>query len=448
MWELKQLLDPQQILNPGVILNRDAEVHLSNLKPMPAADPLVDTCIECGFCEPTCPSRALTLTPRQRIVIWREIARLERSGEDPQRLSRLRKDYGYQGDETCAACGLCSTACPVGINTGDLTRSIRHDRNKRHASTANWIARHYAGVTSTSRTVLKLADSAHALLGRRNMESLTQGLRKLSGNRVQQWTPSMPTAAPRIRQPKSITTDTSTGDPRPKVVYLPSCASRMMGPQRGSSCSHSLAETTHALLTKAGFEVIYPLALDSLCCGMPFQSKGMFDAADMKSSELNQELLRITERGQIPVYSDTSPCTLRLKEKIDPAINLYDSIDFLDRFVVDKLQLTPVAEPIALHITCSATRLGQSDALKRIAALCASEVVIPEDISCCGFAGDKGFSTPELNASALRHLKRRVDKCAEGFSSSRTCEIGLSHHSGIEYKSIIYLLERCASRRT
>ncbi len=445
MWELKNLLDPQHILNPGVILNRDPHVHLNNLKPMPAADALIDKCIECGFCEPTCPSRALTTTPRQRIVIWREIARLERSGEDPQRLKRLRRDYDYQGEQTCAACGLCSTACPVGINTGDLTRSIRHHRNEERSGVANWIADHYAGVSRVGRLALGTADRLHGALGSTNMARLTGTARKLSGGRVQQWLPTMPRPAAPIR-PSSVSSDDSPR--RDKVVYLPSCASRIMGPQRGSASDRSLAEVTETLLRRAGYEVIYPQQLESLCCGMPFQSKGMFDAADRKADEINKELLRITKRGQIPVYSDTSPCSLRMKEKLDPAIRLYDSVEFIDRFVLDRLTITPSAETVALHVTCSANRLGQTDALKRIVSRCAQEVVIPEGISCCGFAGDKGFSTPELNASALRTLKDSVRQCSSGYSTSRTCEIGLSHHSGLEYRSIVYLLEQCTSDAT
>ncbi|MBR9827606.1 MAG: FAD-binding oxidoreductase [Oceanospirillales bacterium] len=442
MHEIKSLLDPAGILNPGVILNPDPKIHLRNLKPMPAADPLVDTCIECGFCEPVCPSRDLTLTPRQRIVIWREISQLQRSGEDSQRLQQLQKDYAYQGDETCAACGLCSTSCPVGINTGDLTRQIRHQHNLNRDRSADWLATHYAGAMRTSRALFTLADTAHRLIGSDRMQTLTRGTRRLSGNRIPLWTPAMPTAA---AKPAALTSPVAPSSPdTDKVVYLPSCASRTMGPMRGAEDSASLADKTIQLLQKAGFEVILPDALEGLCCGMPFQSKGLFTAADHKRTELNARLLQISEQGQIPIYSDTSPCSLRLQEGLDSVLKLYDSIEFIDRFVLPRLEITPVETPVALHVTCSSQRQGLDAALKRILSACSHEVVIPDQISCCGFAGDKGFTTPELNASALRTLKPQVQHCSGGYSTSRTCEIGLSHHSGIEYRSVVYLLEQCS----
>ena len=78
----------------------------------------------------------------------------------------------------------------------------------------------------------------------------------------------------------------------------------------------------------------------------------------------------------------------------------------------------------------------------------AAKVVVPDLVGCCGFAGDRGFNYPELNASALQHLRAGVaGRCTAGYSTSRTCEIGLSAHSGIHYKSILYLVDQCSTPR-
>ncbi|MEJ2284978.1 MAG: FAD-binding and (Fe-S)-binding domain-containing protein, partial [Desulfobacterales bacterium] len=128
MRDVKALFDPDHMLNPGVIINDDAEAHAKNIKPMPRAHDLVDTCTECGFCERSCMSHELTLSARQRIVVYREICRLEASGENPARLAELKKEYIYYGDQTCATDGLCALTCPVEIDTGRLIKALRHDR--------------------------------------------------------------------------------------------------------------------------------------------------------------------------------------------------------------------------------------------------------------------------------------------------------------------------------
>ena len=420
MWKLKKLLDPQHILNPDVVLSHNPQLHLQNLKPLPATNPLVDKCIECGFCEPVCPSRKLTLTPRQRIVTQREISRLQATGEDAKRLKALSKAYQYAGNDTCAACGMCSTACPVGINTGDLTRALRAEQNRRWQGMAALMARHFAGVSAIARF----------------------GLR--AGQLLKKAIPGWHRAMPTVNRKKLTATDSTTpaNSPPVPVIYLASCSSRVMAPQANSRDSRSLMQVSTDLLAKAGYQLIIAEGLASQCCGMPFQSKGQFAAAEQKQTELNQWLLQKSNWGQIPIYSDSSPCSLTLLGKLDPRLTIIDSVDFLHQYVLPKLTITPQPEPVALHISCSASQLGQSAKLQQLTAACTGQVVVPEGISCCGFAGDKGFVLPELNASALANLAAQVSKCSRGVSSSRTCEIGLSRHSGIEYQHLVYLLDQ------
>ncbi|MCS4307088.1 D-lactate dehydrogenase [Rheinheimera pacifica] len=422
MWRIKKLLDPQHILNPDVVLTYNNQLHLQNLKPLPATNPLVDKCIECGFCEPVCPSRKLTLTPRQRIVTQREISRLQRSGDEPERLAELNKAYQYAGNDTCAACGMCSTACPVSINTGDLTRQLRAERNRSWQGLAAFIARHFTAGSAMARVGLAMGSTFAKLLPLRAL-----------------WHSAMPTANYRSKVDNAIP-DTAL---KP-VIYLASCSGRVMAPQADSKDKRSLQQVSAHLLAKAGYQLIMPEGLAGQCCGMPFQSKGQFAAATQKQQELEQWLLNVSNNGDIPILSDTSPCSLTLQGKLDSRLRIFDSVDFLHDKVLPKLNITPLNEPVALHITCSASQLGQADKLKQLLRSCSSNVVIPEGISCCGFAGDKGFVLPELNASALSGLKQQVSGCAHGVSTSRTCEIGLSRHSGIEYQHLVYLLDKCS----
>ena len=441
MREIKALFDPRNLLNPGVILNEDPEAHLKNIKPMAAVDPLVDKCIECGFCEPNCPSRALTLSPRQRIVGLREMARLRATGEDANRLRVIGEAYEYQGVDTCAADSLCSLTCPVGINTGTM---MLKQRGQQRGTVAQWagslMAKQFAGVTAATRFSLTAANLSHRIFGTWLQGGVTGAARKLSGDRIPLWNRYMPTAGA-LPEPE---TEATPG--RPRVVYFPSCASRTMGPAKGDPEADALPVKTAALLRRAGFEVILPENRAALCCGQPFASKGLPEQADAKQREVEHALRVASRDGQDPIVIDTSPCTLRLKrDQEQSGLKLYDITEFLHDFVLERLTLRKLPETVALHPTCSTTNMGLQAKLKAIAEACAEQVVIPDRISCCGWAGDKGFTYPELNASALRDLPAALpDDCRSGYSTSRTCEIGLSLHSGRYYRSIVYLVDRCS----
>ena len=439
MWKLKRLLDPQGILNPDVVLSEDPHIHLKHLKPMPAADEIVDKCIECGFCEPVCPSKGLTLSPRQRIVIWRDIQAKKRAGVDTR---ELEEAYAYQGIDTCAATGLCAQRCPVGINTGELVKKLRA-RSANSVKTADWLSNHFATTLQGARFTLHVANGARMLLGAPRLGKISAALTKASKGRVPQWTNAMPQPERAIRFSPPVK------GARPRVVYLAACVSRVMGPAAGDSEQTSLLDKTRGLLEKAGYQVVFPDNMDSLCCGQPFASKGYAEQAEHKRQELIGALLHASRGGVDPIYCDTSPCTLRLVQDLgDTRLDLYDPVRFIRTHLVDKLNFTPQTAPIAVHVTCSTQHLGESQALIDIARLCSTHVVIPEGIHCCGFAGDKGFTTPELNAHSLRTLKDAVQHCSEGISTSRTCEIGLTQHGGIDYHGLVYLVDRVSAPRT
>lgn len=440
MKSVKQLFDPKNLLNPGVIFNDDPKCHIKHFKPLPLTNPKVDRCIECGFCEVNCLTCGFALSSRQRIVIQREISRLRQSGDDPQRLATLLKEYKYWGNQTCAGDGLCSMSCPMHINTGELTHDIRQAELPKGSTgyqIGDFTARHFAGIKNSLRPVLILADTAHAVMGTTLMTSLTRGMHQTLG--IPLWTPAMPKAYRIRKQLRSHITAKPD-----KVVYFPSCINQTMGLARKSPEEMALVDKMVSLLQKGGFEVIFPENMDKLCCGTIWESKGMMDIADCKSKELEEALWKASEEGRYPVLCDQSPCLHRMRETIKK-MKLYEPAEFIYTFLRDRLIFTPTDEPVAIHITCSMRRMGLADTIINVAKLCSKNVFVPEEIGCCGFAGDRGFTHPEVNAYALRKLRPQLEEkgIQRGYSNSRTCEIGLTTNSGIPYVSIAYLVDRC-----
>jgi D-lactate dehydrogenase len=442
MRRIKAIFDPAGLLNPGVILNDDARVHLKNLKPLPAADPLIDKCIECGFCEPYCPSRELTLTPRQRIVAFRELVRLDARGDQPGRKRAFADSFVYAGDETCATDGLCSLACPVGIDTGKLVKALRYRGHSPAAHALAWlIADHMAGVTAAMRGMLAVVEGVRRVAGDRVLLSVSTLARRLTGNLLPLWNPSMPRRAPRVPASRG-------GESGPAVVYFPSCINRTMGTTPPEGDAPALTRATVSLIEKGGYRIIFPERLDSLCCGMAFDSKGFREQGMRKARELEGALLAATGGGERPVLVDMSPCLYRMKETLDRRLRLYDPVEFILTFLAPRLEFHRSLETVAVHATCSATKMGLAAPLEKLAGMCVSDVVVPNGVGCCGWAGDRGFTVPELNAAALAQLAAGLPPgCREGFSTSRTCEIGLSLHGGIPYSSIIHLVDRCTTAK-
>ena len=483
MKELKAIFDPEGLLNQGVIFNDDPDCFIKCLKPLPVLDfdfasvpdgghylmdPSLSTakesieqvkrankCIECGFCEVNCMSCGLTLSSRMRIAVQREIRELETTGKNPERVATLKKQYKYYGDQTCATDGLCSTSCPMKINTGELTHIIRQmdmNNNPVGYKVGEFAANHMAGIKSGLRVVLDVAHLGHVTLGPSMMTSIARGMNKMG---LPLWTTAMPK---KHRQPKksdltqfiiekSVPQKEEEHLPL-KVVYFPSCINQTMGQSKFHGKKHDLVDEVIQLCAKAGYEVIFPEGMERMCCGQIWESKGMLDIADRKSAELEAALWKASEQGKYPVLCAQSPCLHRMK-KVMKKMKLYEPAEFIMKYLVPRLDFHPIDRHIALHLTCSTRQMGVADDLIALAKMCSNNVYLPEGVGCCGFAGDRGFTFPELNKYGLRKLRPQIEKnhIEVGYSNSRTCEIGLESNTGIPYMNIVYLVHECTTAK-
>jgi len=426
MREIKKLLDPAGILNPDVLISTDPEIHLKNLKQLPETDPETDACMECGFCEPVCPSRNLTRTPRQRISLRRFMNQLPdaEAGE-------LIDDFTYSGIETCAADGLCAVACPVGIDTGILMKRLRTDTASGPArKAAGFLARNFklaetgARAAAAARPLVNLISEAANFYRPGSLPELPVNLK------------------PAVKLPAETRDDAD-------AVYFQSCVSRTIG---GYPDEKSLGEVIEEVCLRAGVILSVPDTQGS-CCGTPFSSKGYPEAASAVFAETINRLFHFTHSGKIPVLVDTSPCTQTFlnpgfsmsRETKDQysSLTFLDSVTFLARTVLPRLTVLRKVESAWFHPACSVVKSGLMPDLVAIAGQTCLDGRIPNPSGCCGMAGDRGLWYPELPENAMEKevAQFRENPAARYFSSSRTCESGLDHHSGFPFRSLWHLAE-------
>ena len=452
MKRLKELADPENLLNPGVIINPAADAHLQALKPTPTVEPEVDKCIECGFCEVKCPSRDLTATPRQRIVLRREMTRLINEHAPAEWLAALEADFPYTALDTCAVDGLCATACPVGIDTGQLTKRFRR---LRHSAAAHRRARNIAGNLAATegmlRAALRAGHAVETVFGVGAMKAITGVMRSLTGGTIPRWSPDVPRAAKPLPAAKRAGA---------QAVYFPSCISRVMGAIGDESADLSVAEALLTIAQRARVPLFIPQDVAGTCCGVPFSSKGFDQAHDVAANAAIERFWRWSEEGRLPIVVDTSPCTYGLltcreslteenKRKFD-GLKILDAVAFVHDQLLPQLTVRRKQDSVALHPVCSVVKMGLTPKLEAVARACSNSVLVPQAAGCCGFAGDRGFLFPELTEAATRLEAAEIaaanlDPAAAGsdyFSSSRTCEIGMTRATGRLCRSFLFLVER------
>nr|WP_295864770.1 FAD-binding and (Fe-S)-binding domain-containing protein [uncultured Chitinophaga sp.] len=443
MKKIKEAADPHNLLNPGVIINPDARAHLKHLKELPTVEEEVDRCIECGYCEHKCPSRDITTTPRRRIVIRRALKQLQKNG-DKANYKVLLDQYQYDVLETCAVDGLCATACPVDINTGDLVKRLRREN---HSPTANKlaleVAKHFRTVEWAARTAIRFGTGINRVFGKHAMTSITKGIRSII--------PAVPLWSEQLQPAPNLGVLKPRQSADASIVYFPACISRMLGTYEGKS--KNLMETFMSVCQKAGISVVVPDNLSGTCCSQIFSSKGYKDAYEHTANHIIEKLWHDSRQGALPVVIDVSSCAYTLhhvrpalnaanKEKFDQ-LRILDAVDFLHDFVLPKVTAVHRKKSIALHPVCSLEKMKTGPKFVRVAQFFAEEVVVPKYAGCCGMAGDRGFLFPELTASATRPESLEV-KCNEHdgyYSSTKTCEIAMSAAVKKNYESVLYLVD-------
>jgi D-lactate dehydrogenase len=441
MWRVKRLADPDGILGPGILLTEDDGAHLRNLKSAPQIEPVANQCIECGFCEPACPSRDLTTTPRQRIVLRREMAR---QPEGSPVLEALLEQYSYDAMDTCAVDGICSLGCPVGIDTGKLVKGLRARRHGPRAQrAASSAARHWGAVERGARSALR----AGRTLGDGPTAALTGIARSAAGAElIPAWGEAMPDAA----KPTPWTAREGAAG-----VYFPACVNRIFGNAREETERPSLPEALLTVSARAGRPLWLPPDVAGLCCGTPWSSKGFDDGHREMSRRVAKAVIEWTEDGRLPLIVDASSCTLGLLAEVPAALDdvqreaferveIIDSIAWVHRELMGTLEVRGKLGSVAVHPPCAASHLGLGGQLKEIAEALADEVIAPPVATCCGTAGDRGLLHPELPAAAAAsdRIEFQLPEAEAHLSSNRTCEIGLAQAGGYSHSSFVLLLER------
>jgi D-lactate dehydrogenase len=455
--KIKETIDPLGLLNPGVIVNPHHNAHVQHLKALPLVEEEVDRCIECGYCEPVCPSRNITSSPRRRIVVRRALQLLKRSG-DTKKHRLLLKQFSYDGMDTCAVDGLCAPACPVDINTGDLIKRLRREQHGFLSNNmAFLVAKHFAVVTKLIQLILATGSGVNAVFGKKTMTRITTVLRKISPS-IPLWTaqlqspPSLRKLKTQFRHVKDNEQQVDQSNSGKKsIVYFPSCISRTLGTYENKN--KNAIDTFLSICSKTNTQVIVPHQVSNACCSQIFSSKGYRKAQEYSANKTIEMLWDASNEGDFPVVVDISSCTHTLlktrnvlsaenRKKFD-ALRILDTIDFLHDEVLAIATKGNKKKKIVLHPVCSVKNMNIEQKLLNIASHFSEEVIVPAQAGCCGMAGDRGFLFPELTASATAAEAKALEgeTCEGYYSTTKTCEMTLSDAVKKNYTSILYLAD-------
>lgn len=439
---IKNIFDKNRLINPDVIISDDPEIYKKNLKSMPQSiinlphnNDIINSCMECGFCEKHCPSRNLTLTPRQRIAVLREVSRLFKMGKNDE-ANELLKEYEYYGIETCATCSACYEICPLGIDTAKVANELKAAISYKTLKVANTIYHNMDKVIKYAKFGLKFYNLGSKIIGENNISNLTKNARKISKK-----IPFTPSYMPMANDFKFISKDQFED----KIVYFSTCINRIFKPNSKQKDKRALQEVFENICKKAHISVLYPQNLQKMCCAKMFCDYKSIEEENKKF--IQSELLKCSKNGKYAVVIDHSSCFYHtVKQLNNPNLKILDMSEFLceisPRLIFNKQNIR-----VLVHKMCQIKRAKKDEYIEKLAKLCSDEISVVQSFECCGFAGNKGFFTPQLNQSSTKDLKFETTSFDMGVSTSSTCEIGLSAYSTIAFSNISYLVDKATTSK-
>jgi D-lactate dehydrogenase len=456
MQRLKALIDPANLMNPGVMINDDPNVHLAHIKGMPLlGDPVADRCIECGYCEWVCPTRYSTLTPRQRIQAHRVRLSLDAAGEH-ERAQTIARQYAYEGRESCVADGMCQTVCPVGISTAHITD---YDRAEACSPAARKLmaaaAKRFFLLEAAARMSLDGGAAVQKILGAGTMPWITEALGNLLPA-FPRWSRNMGRAPARPH----------TKPANPDIVYFPACVTRIMG--SSAQGKDNVMQTVLRVAQRAGITMYLPKSSRGLCCSQLFAHQGFPEAQTVMANRVVEAMYSWSDGGRLPILCDVSSCARTLLLEMETQMwgtrprllsdanqTKYEKLTirgiaaWLHDDVLPRLDVTRPKGSVVIHPTCACRQLGLDERIDAIGKACSRESCRPFSGGCCGAGGDRGFRFPEGAASALRDEKAElVGRTFDGaYSFAKTCEIVLSDHLPFPFESIVYLVDETTSAK-
>jgi D-lactate dehydrogenase len=381
-------------------------------------------------------------------VVRRVLQQLQKQG-DTANHKLLLDQYQYNGMETCAVDGLCATACPVDINTGDLIKRLRKENHSAGENKlAFWVAKHFTTVEYMVRLMLKSGTAINKFFGQGAMSAVTRLMHKVVAA-TPQWSSHLG-KPPKLNVLKTIAPKTNSTAPT-KVIYFPACITRLLG--SGSNGQKNLMETFVSVCRKSNIDVAVMDNINGSCCSQIFSSKGFADAYKHTANRITSQMWTSTAQGTYPIVIDVSSCAHTLhhirgvlteenRQKFDQ-LTILDSVDFLHDYVLPVATRVHKKGRVVLHPVCSLEKMKTTHKFENTARHFAAEVTIPAHAGCCGMAGDRGFLFPELTAAATYHeaVEVRQQQYDGYYSSTKTCEMALSEAVQQNYQSILYLVD-------